>query len=267
LPGSLSQLPVSLSSFGYEVRSGLERYRHEGAHRGEGVLLQYTLDGCGALRYGSREFPVPAGHLMLLHWPHDHCYHLPPGGRWEQIYGIVGGASARRLLIQVERELGPVIPLGHAHAVAQQWMSMILAGLRGELADPLQASGRMYAMVLALIAHARSCQASQPRADAVVEAKRFAVEHLGDNIGVDDLARAAGMSRFHFSRLFRRVCGDTPAAWLQEQRLQLAMNLLPDGDLTLENVARRCGFANANYFGKVFRKAFGLSPGIFRSRP
>ncbi|MGD0837111.1 MAG: AraC family transcriptional regulator [Polyangia bacterium] len=83
-------------------------------------------------------------------------------------------------------------------------------------------------------------------------------------IGVGDMARVANMSRFHFSRMFERACGTSPGRYLARIRLEEAKRLVAAGGTTVKEVAQRCGYGDANYFCKVFRKSFGVSPGAFR---
>ena len=83
-------------------------------------------------------------------------------------------------------------------------------------------------------------------------------------IGVGDMARVANMSRFHFSRVFEKARGTSPGRYLARVCLEEAMRLVAAGGTTVKEVARRCGYGDANYFCKVFRKSFGVSPGAFR---
>jgi AraC-like DNA-binding protein len=82
---------------------------------------------------------------------------------------------------------------------------------------------------------------------------------------VDDMARVANMSRFHFSRVFEKARGTPPGRYLARLRLEEAMRLVSAGGTTVKEVAHRCGYGDANYFCKVFRKSFGVSPGAFRA--
>ena len=82
---------------------------------------------------------------------------------------------------------------------------------------------------------------------------------------MEDLARAAGYSRFHFSRLFVSSQGITPAAYVADLRIRAAAALLHDSTLPIATVAARCGFNDATYFSRAFRQAVGVSPGEFRS--
>jgi AraC-like DNA-binding protein len=100
----------------------------------------------------------------------------------------------------------------------------------------------------------------------VCEVEQFCRLNFSRLIGVDDMARVAGLSRYHFSRKFVSVRGISPGRYLAGLRLAEATRLLATGELSVKEVAAQCGYRDANYFCKVFRKSFGVSPGTVRRR-
>lgn len=90
-------------------------------------------------------------------------------------------------------------------------------------------------------------------------------ERLGERLTLDDLAGAAGLSRFHFGRAFRESTGQTPIGFLQERRLERARDLLRTTRLPLEEVARRAGFGSVSRFGEAFRRGTGTTPARWRA--
>jgi AraC-like DNA-binding protein len=86
-----------------------------------------------------------------------------------------------------------------------------------------------------------------------------------ENIGADDLARAAGAAdRFQLARAFRATFGSPPHAYLVQLRLLRARRLLADGEPPVA-VAAECGFADQSHLGRWFRRAYGLTPPAYRT--
>lgn len=85
---------------------------------------------------------------------------------------------------------------------------------------------------------------------------------------VADLARQAGMSERSFYRDFQKTLGVSPAQHLIKTRVQQASDRLLYGDPNrrIGEIAEECGFEDSNYFSRVFRKAYGLSPREYRQR-
>ncbi len=92
----------------------------------------------------------------------------------------------------------------------------------------------------------------------------FIAEHFADTISVDDVARAAGMSRRGLHQAFREHLGCTPGDKIRQVRLDLAKRLLAEGNDKIELIARRCGYPNLNTFFIAFRKAERSTPAEFR---
>lgn len=263
LPQGTFGLHTMLGSCGY----GHERdagYDWSGTDRGpvSFALIQYTLAGRGWLRYERHEHVVQPGMAMILHMPHNHRYRCQDGVDWEHAWLCINGAEALRLLRLVEGRCGGVLSLPPESAAVGELLALVDDGLAGRLEDPFTCSARTYQLLMRLLEMVHGSGALPP---PVVRACAFARKHLADPIGVDEMAEAAGLSRYHFSRLFREQLGRSPGDWLIAERLSVAARLLTgEPDTALATIAERCGFQNANYFGKAFRRAMGVAPGAFR---
>jgi len=88
--------------------------------------------------------------------------------------------------------------------------------------------------------------------------------NLSHRITPNDLARAAGLSSSHFTRVFRRWTGLPPNEYVLRRRVEVARTLLGDVSLSIKEVAARTGFEDPYYFSKVFRRIDGLPPTHFR---
>lgn len=90
-------------------------------------------------------------------------------------------------------------------------------------------------------------------------------EHVTENIAVEDIARACGLSSGHFSKAFLQSTGLTPHQWMLRVRVDLAKALLRHG-FDIAAVAISCGFSDQSHFSRVFRKITGFSPAQWRDR-
>ena len=88
-------------------------------------------------------------------------------------------------------------------------------------------------------------------------------EHLGERISLDELARQAGLSRFHFARQFRHSTGESPMAYLRRVRIERSMAILQNRDTTIAEVAATLGFSDQSHFTRIFGRLVGVSPGSF----
>ena len=88
--------------------------------------------------------------------------------------------------------------------------------------------------------------------------------HLAESLDLDRLAEVSDLSSSHLTRLFRQHTGYTPMTYLRRARIESARQLLGDTNLSIKEIARRCGFDDAYHFSRVFRQIDGLSPTLFR---
>src|SRR5215831_4610258 len=88
---------------------------------------------------------------------------------------------------------------------------------------------------------------------------------LDEDLTLSDIAAASYLSPFHFSRLFKKLTGTTPLAYLGSQRIARARLLLARSDLAITQIAAQAGYGSASHFTKAFRQATGLSPRQFRA--
>jgi AraC-like DNA-binding protein len=110
----------------------------------------------------------------------------------------------------------------------------------------------------------RPAPSSSPRDD---RAMRLACDYLGDhaarNVGLDELAAAAGIGKFRLIRIFRERTGLPPHALQIAHRIRHARRLLEDGE-TIAQVAFATGFADQSHLHRHFQRSLGLTPGAYR---
>jgi AraC-like DNA-binding protein len=104
-----------------------------------------------------------------------------------------------------------------------------------------------------------------PPARHLLRAKDLADARYFDPIDVDDMAAAAGLSRAHFTREFRRAFGDTPRGYLLTRRLERAAALLRNTDRSVAEICFDVGLTSVGSFTTSFTRMFGASPTVYRA--
>lgn len=88
----------------------------------------------------------------------------------------------------------------------------------------------------------------------------YIYEHYSEAVRLEDIARAAHISRSEAGRCFNTYMGCSPVDALIQYRLQIAHGLLRDATLTLQEISDSCGFHSVNYFSRQFRQIYGCTP-------
>jgi AraC family transcriptional regulator len=100
---------------------------------------------------------------------------------------------------------------------------------------------------------------------AVVRVIEAMYQRIGDELTVDDMARTAMYSKFHFSRMFRHVTGVSPGRFLSAVRFQEAKRLLSTTSLSVAEISNRVGYSSLGTFSTRFKSSVGVTPTEYRS--
>jgi AraC family transcriptional regulator len=94
----------------------------------------------------------------------------------------------------------------------------------------------------------------------------FIDAHLAENVSLADIAQAAGLSAFHFSRAFKASTGVGPYRYLLERRIDRAKELISKTSVPLSLIAKMVGFKTASHFSRSFTDIVGISPRAYRAQ-
>lgn len=97
-------------------------------------------------------------------------------------------------------------------------------------------------------------------------ARDHADRNFAEPLDLQTLAAVAGISKFHFQRLFAATYGRSPAAYLSERRIERAQDLLRATNLTVTEVCHAVGFSSLGSFSSRFRQVVGETPSAFQQR-
>lgn len=94
--------------------------------------------------------------------------------------------------------------------------------------------------------------------------ERYLREHYAEDLSMQMVAKAMNYSDAYFCKLFKQCFHANFSAWLNDFRVQQAKTLLMDTQLSIHEVSRACGYADANYFARIFRRVTGKTPTQYR---
>jgi AraC-like DNA-binding protein len=104
-----------------------------------------------------------------------------------------------------------------------------------------------------------------PPARHLLRAKDLADARYFEHLDVDDLAHAAGLSRAHFSREFRRAFGESPHGYLLTRRMERAATLLRNTDHSVAEICFSVGLQSVGSFTTSFKRTYGVTPTEYRA--
>jgi AraC family transcriptional regulator len=147
-------------------------------------------------------------------------------------------------------------------------LTALVRGAAGDDLATMEQEAQLEAALHRLHEHQRAGRAREGRIviapASVARVKAYIGDHLSQTITLDELARLAGYSRFHFARGFRAATGLPPYAYILRARIALACRLLAEGALPVQAVGAASGFASPAQFATRFRQLTGLAPSAYR---
>lgn len=136
-----------------------------------------------------------------------------------------------------------------------------------ETSDRLEAQTVLYSLLGQLLARhgtEREQVASPSQLPSTIfKACSYIIENARKDVSLDDIAAEAGLSRYHFLRLFTKTMSISPYAFLLHRRLQIARDVIGSG-VSLGDAAHCAGFADQSHMTRRFKSAFGITPGQYQ---
>ena len=267
-----TSIPVQIDSLGWQLQTSSSYFfdnQKRPAEQGN-YIFQYTLSGSGILKTTQTHYTLSKGTAFFTSIPATHQYYLPASSpSWEFIFVTLKGDYVHDVWHSILDKNGPIINLPLEDPfVSYLWdFYFKCCDLTDQNLYDVSSKGYDFLMKLQqrLFTLPIDLRNAYYLPDAIDKAILYMNDNLSANIGLEDISTSVKMSKFHFNRLFQQKAGIAPWAYFTKLRIEHAARLLLTTELVLTEIATQCGYDNANYFNKVFRKYVGLSPGQFRS--
>lgn len=262
------QLPIyQLFATGYQQVT--ERgYHWDGMKRIDGplYLFQYTVSGFGHFRLGELTHEIHAGTAFLAEIPGDHHYGLPlTSDHWSFYFVLFRQQHLQELWTQFLQTVGATPSFEQTSAVVRTLQSLYAEARSNRIQNSFQASSLLYRFMMELLQSGTVQQQERTnwplqikQAAAFMEAEFHRLQSL------DDVAGAAALSKYYFTRMFTQTTGVSPMDYVTKLRIEKAVDLLRNTSLSVEEIARAVGYSSGSYFSKVFRSRVGFPPADFR---
>lgn len=237
-------------------------------HAHEEFFIALTEAGLAAPAYRGDRHVIGPGDLIVLN-PEEAHAGGPAAGSWTYRALYLRPALMREIMAEFPAA-SPASPVFAGDVVRDREVTALLRRFHRLSESPGPSALELQehlAGALMLLAGRHAAPAQQPRPPgreptAVRLTREYLQEHAAENVTLRTLARFAGLSAFHLSRVFREAVGMTPHAYQTQVRVRRAKSLLSAG-LPITRAAAEAGFYDQAHLNRHFKRIVGLTPGRY----
>lgn len=233
------------------------------------VLLVYTLSGTAFLTYRGKNYPIKPGDLFFINCKEHHVYGVKGENNWEFKYLHFYGNNCEKMHDTIYQIYGPVMQLGQNSPIEKSLDNLYALSSMKEVVKKIDA--RIMSLISNLLSEIFHCTASRlgeiknhkPN-KMVNRAIEFIENNYTSDLKLEDIASAAYASKYHFSRLFKKIVGSSPYAYLLNYRINMSKNKLKHTSKSISEIGVEVGFDSTSNFIKTFRMLEGMTPAMYR---
>lgn len=265
---------VFIRSLGYECQyAKQEKPYYWDCHSNEkdnivntACILQYTVSGEGAVEINNKTYRLLPGSIFMIERPGPYKYWLPEGSDHWELKFIELSVNALPIWNAITQSFGQVFTMNETGAIITLWDEIFEKTQKGGIQSIYDNALYAYTFLLAVHKYLAEFGARSKNSESIQQCIDYIKENFAQNITITEIAKAGDLSPFYLNKTFKTILGETPIRYVTKIRIRYSMALLYNSDLTIDEIAEQCGFQNANYFTKVFKKYTNMSPTDFRKQ-
>ena len=227
-------------------------------------VVFYICSGQLTVRCRDVSMTARPGQVVFLncHLPHEYY------GSAEFIWLHLDGVNTQQIWEGVCREHGGfVFDTPRGAEIYRRIYEIIYACRNDQLPHEMLLSEKLYALLIACLLGQTDEADTSFENTPIQSTIRFIRKNYHLDLTLEDMAQQASMSKYHFSRLFKKSCGYSPHEFLTLTRLNRAKHLLKTTDLPIKQIALEIGYQSVASFSNTFANRVGVTPSRFRQYP
>ena len=219
--------------------------------------LAFILTGSCSYRFDDgAEFTAHKGDVVYL--PHDSCYTMYIE---KKDYTFIFTDFE---FLADKKRLAALFTFENSQNIEALFTRLLNCYRSNDYSIPDCMSG-LYAIYSAILKNSKQNYLGKSKENEIENAKRFIDENFANpSLSLEDLAKSVGISDVYFRRLFKAKYKTTPSQYLLSVRLQNAKMLMKYSFVSVDDCALQNGFSSSQYFCRIFKREFGISPGKYK---
>lgn len=226
-------------------------------------LLMYIRKGRLHLETEGREQDGGKGQLVLLDCYTRHAYSTDTG--WDCLWCHFDGITARHWYRNIVNRVGNVFSLPDPQPIVSKLTSIYDIFDSSSLVREPLLSKYLTDILTSVMLYAPSGEKTNVHIGIAEKITAYISEHFTENLSVSQLASLAGLSDYHFIRIFKKQTGFTPHEYVLNTRMNMARYLLKNSELSVKDICFSTGFSCESVFCSAFKRMEGMTPVQYRA--
>ena len=225
-------------------------------------LMHFVYEGTGIFEADGKTYHLSPGQCFMIFPDETTYYEADAKDPWTYYWVGFSGASADRILSRcgIDRE-NRIADVGNSDSVKNHFEEMI-ACPQNEARSEMLMMSKLYGLLSELV-----ITGEFDVRDYAQTAARYMRRNFSSPITVEGIADMMNIDRTTLYRAFVKIMKCSPAEYLLRIRLERAAEYLKKTNLPIVQICFSCGFNDANYFCKIFKKYYGATPSSYRKIP
>lgn len=261
---------IARSAFFYVQETGY--YKLKESHRAfrknlDSYLIVLVLSGSGTLMYNETIYELTAGSCFFIDCMVPYYHQSSTTDPWELMWVHFNGATSKEYYKYFSSLAEPALTTRSFPALKEKLDSLLDANSHSDLSTEITSSRLIVDILSILLQDVTSLAGNEGSSiQKLMDVRQYLDEHYTEKFSLDEISEHFFISKYHLSREFKTHFGITLNHYVIAKRVTMAKKLLRFSDLTLEEISLKCGFYDASYMNKQFKKSEGIGATEFRKK-
>lgn len=233
----------------------------------DSYLVVLVLSGSGILMYHEKTYELKKGACFFIDCMTPYYHQSSSEDPWELIWVHFQGSSSDKYYHYFSSFSAPVFYPVLFQPLKEKFISLLNVNEETSILAEISSS-RLIVDILSMILEdmVRPGEISKKGEATMIQIGKYLDEHYTEKFSLEELSEHFFLSKYHLAREFKKYYGITPNHYVIAKRIILAKRYLRFSKETLEEISTKCGFYDASYFNKQFKKSEGISASDFRKK-
>ena len=232
----------------------------------DSYLFIYTQNGCGTITSGDNTVDVPIGSAVVIDCHKSHSY-ASSNGAWEFLWIHIKGGGVKAFFDMLYPNGIFAVNITKPEALSEKTEEIMYGIRENDMLNALRLSAGLHELFNILIADSLKTEQEKSRgrySEFVEQVTELIHKNYSEVITMDDIIAKVPLSKYHFIRVFKRIMGTTPYNYLTNYRINSAKIFLRTTEMSVSEIACKCGFSDTSNFIVQFKKHTGQKPLEYR---